>query len=261
MIHPEASSNDREAVQYFFTGTVMDYSKLFLSRRSGSNFSFRERLTLAVQMTTDITGRLLDCACGTGEITTVILGSGRFTSATVVDLSPRMLEAAQQRMEIELKELRIGRLEFKSSDIFEFATQPHAEKYDLILCLGLIAHTGRLDDLLVKLKTLLSSNGRILLQSSLLDHVGTKFVRLLTHVRYYRQHGYRISYFHHQDIVRAAQNAGLKAVVVRRYTFGFPFGDRLWAGMNYRIEQRMQHWAKLHGAEAMYLLQHNSREH
>jgi hypothetical protein len=122
----------------------------------------------------------------------------------------------------------------------------------------LIAHTGRLDNLLAGLKTLLSSNGSILLQSSLFDHVGTKVVRALTRERYYRQHGYRITYFHHQDIVRAAQNARLEAVAVRRFTFGFPFGDRFWAGMNYRLEQKMQNWAKLHGAEAMYLLRHSS---
>lgn len=252
-------SSDKEAVRQFFTGRVLDYSNLFLSRPSGSNFGFRERLNLAAHMTADISGRFLDCACGPGEITTAILGSGRFTSATVFDLSSPMLEAARQRVEIELKGLEIGRLEFISSDIFEFAAQPHAEKYDLILCLGLIAHTGRLDELLGGLKKLLSPHGRILLQSSLLDHVGTKVVRALTRERYYRQHGYRISYFYYQDIVGAVRNAGLEAAVVRRFSFGFPFGDRFWAGMNYRLEQRMQNWAKLHGAEAMYLLRHSSQ--
>jgi len=257
----QGPNQDKEAVQQLFTATALDYSKFFLSSRSGSNFSFRERLTLATQMTAGISGRLLECACGTGEITAEILGSGRFTSATVVDLSPRMLELAQQRIAVELKKPGICNLEFKSSDIFEFAAQPHAEQYDLILCLGLIAHTGRLDDLLAGLKRLLSPQGSILLQSSLLDHIGTKVVRALTHERYYRKHGYRISYFHHQDILRVAQSTGLKAVEMRRFTFGFPFGDRIWATMNYRLEQRMQNWTKLHGSEAIYLLQINPREH
>jgi ubiquinone/menaquinone biosynthesis C-methylase UbiE len=258
MTSPKVLDSDKKAVQRFFTGTATDYSKLFLSKQSGSNFGFRERLILAVQMTAGISGRLLDCACGTGEITTAILGSGHFKDATIIDLSPKMLEMARKRIGVELKELKTSRLEFKSSDIFEFAMQPSIEKYDLILCLGLIAHTGRLDDLLARLKTLLAPNGSILLQSSLLDHPGTKIVRQLTRERYYRQHGYRISYFYHHDITRAAQNTGLKVVMLRRFAFGFPFGDRIWAKMNYYLEQKTRAWAKLRGAEAMYLLQLDS---
>jgi 2-polyprenyl-3-methyl-5-hydroxy-6-metoxy-1,4-benzoquinol methylase len=249
----------KEAVQQFFTGTATDYSKLFLDRRSGSNFGFRERLTLATRMTAGSSGRLLDCACGSGEITTAILSSGRFTSATVVDLSPRMLELARQRMATGLQAVRLEKLEFKSADIFEFTAQPPAEPFDLILCLGLIAHTGRLDALLAGLKKQLTPKGRILLQSSLLDHAGTRVIRALTSERYYRRQGYRISYFHHQDILRTARDAGLEAVAVRRFTFGFPFGDRLSAGINYLLESKMQRWAKSHGAEALYLFQNQSR--
>jgi 2-polyprenyl-3-methyl-5-hydroxy-6-metoxy-1,4-benzoquinol methylase len=256
----DSKISDKQAVQQFFTATASDYSKLFHSRRSGNNFGFRERLALAVQMTAGISGSLLDCACGTGEITTAIVNSGRFAQATIVDLSPRMLEMARQQLEAGLKGQNLDQVRLISSDIFEFAAQTGAGPYDLILCLGLIAHTGRLDHLLSRLKGLLAPDGRILLQSTLLDHWGTKVVRVLTQERYYRQQGYRISYFHHQDILRAVENAGLEAVVVRRFMFGFPFGDRFWAGLNYRLEQRMRNRASLHGAEAMYLLQHNPRE-
>jgi 2-polyprenyl-3-methyl-5-hydroxy-6-metoxy-1,4-benzoquinol methylase len=247
-------TQDNEAVQHFFTRNAMDYSKLFLKKASGNNFAFRERLTVATQMTSDISGRLLDCACGSGEITSAILGSGRFTSAMVVDLSPRMLELARQHLATDLKTLRMDRLDFKSMDIFELAAQPQSEKFDLILCLGLIAHTGRLDDLLARLKGLLNPRGKILLQSSLLDHGGMKIVRAFTNRRYQRRYGYRLSYFHHQDILKAARDAGFEASAVRRFTFGFPFGDRVWPKMNYRLERKMQDWARQHGAEAIYLL-------
>ena len=206
-------------------------------------------------MTADVSGRLLDCACGTGEITAAILGSGRFIGATVLDLSPRMLELARQHILTDPKASRIDRLEFKASDIFEFTTQPHGERYDLILCLGLIAHTGRLDKLLAGFRTLLNPKGSVLLQSSLLDHAGTKIVRAFTNGRYRRRYGYPLSYFHHRDISKAARDAGFAPRVIRRFAFGLPFGDRLWARMNYLLERRMQNWAKSHGAEAMYLLQ------
>jgi ubiquinone/menaquinone biosynthesis C-methylase UbiE len=247
--------SEKGAVLRFFTESTAEYGKLFNDRRTGSNFSFRTRLNLAVQMTSATKGRLLDCACGTGEITSRILSSGHFTRATIVDLSPRMLEAARERMTLELKGLAPGDLEFVSSDIFEYAAQTQEGKFDLILCLGLIAHTGRLEELLKALRRLLSPNGNILLQSSLLDHAGTRIVRALTAERYHRRHGYRISYFRHRDILRAASTVSLEAVMVRRFTFGFPLGDRLCAWMNYFLEKSTQHWTKVHGAEALYLLQ------
>ncbi|MGH7952683.1 MAG: class I SAM-dependent methyltransferase [Limisphaerales bacterium] len=252
-----SKNSDKEAVQQFFAATATDYSKFFLSRRTGSSFSFRERLALAVQMTGDISGRLLDCACGTGEITAAILSSKRFANTTIIDLSPRMLELAQQRMETQLKTRGNCQMEFILSDIFAFDAQSRAGQYDLILCLGLIAHTGRLDELLLKLKTLLSPGGRILLQSSLLDHAGNRMVRSFTQERYYHQHGYRISYFRHHDIMLAAQKAGLDMVATQRFTFGFPFGDRLCAWINYYLEKTMKRWSRSHGAEALYVLRHS----
>jgi 2-polyprenyl-3-methyl-5-hydroxy-6-metoxy-1,4-benzoquinol methylase len=247
-------------VQRFFTGAAMEYSQLFLAKRTGSNFNFCERLTLAVRMTSNISGRLLDCASGTGEITTAILRSERFTNATIIDLSPRMLEMAQQCTETQLKVSEMSKLEFIVSDIFEFDAQSRAGQYDLILCLGLIAHTGRIDQLLSKLKTLLSPSGCILLQSSLLDHVGNRIVRMFAEERYYHKHGYRIFYFRHQDIVQAAKKTGLAIVALRRFTFGFPFGDRFCARINYHMESTMRKWSHSHGAEALYVLQHSPCE-
>jgi SAM-dependent methyltransferase len=256
----QETNQAKEAVQSYFTGAATDYSKLFLRRRSGSNFSFRGRLTLATEMTAGIAGRLLDCACGSGEITAAVLAPGRFSRATVVDLSPRMLELAGQRLAGDLRTLTPDQLEFRSADIFEFVAQPQAGSYDLILCLGLIAHTGRLDDLLAGLVPRLAPAGKILLQTTLLDHWGTKVVRALTGERYHRKYGYRISYFRHEDILRAAHQAGLESAAMRRFTFGLPFADRVWPGMNYRLERGMQNWSKAHGAEALFLLQRRERE-
>jgi ubiquinone/menaquinone biosynthesis C-methylase UbiE len=251
---PHQNSN-RDAVQQFFNENATDYSCLFLPKRSGSNFGFLSRLSLALQMTANISGRLLDCACGSGEITAAILDSKRFTEATVVDLSPKMLALARQRIEDKLKLSGAFSQEFIQSDIFAFDVQSRAGQYDLVLGLGLIAHAGRIDELLPKLKMLLSPRGKILLQSSLLDHAGNRLVRWLTEERYRRRHGYRISYFRHKDIEQAAEKAGLTIGDVRRFTFGFPFGDRLSARLNYHLEKAMNQWSRAHGAEALYLLE------
>ena len=89
-------------------------------------------------------------------------------------------------------------LEFVHSDVFNF--KPSASRFDLILCLGLIAHTGRLDTLLPHLRSMLASGGQIILQTTLADHFGTRVVRALTSRSELARRGYRISWFSQRNI-------------------------------------------------------------
>jgi ubiquinone/menaquinone biosynthesis C-methylase UbiE len=221
----------------------------FERRASGANFNFQQRLALACELGSASSGRLLDCAAGTGEITCALLRSGRFNHATIVDMSQAMLQAAKQLLTSQIKGVEI---EFVRSDVFEF--KPSDSRFDLILCLGLIAHTGRLDTLLPHLKSMLTPDGRIILQTTLTNHFGTRIVRALTSRRELRQRGYRISWFSTQDIMEACHSAGLQILQMRRHILGVPFGDRLWPWANFRVETRLRKWASRHGADAIYLL-------
>jgi 2-polyprenyl-3-methyl-5-hydroxy-6-metoxy-1,4-benzoquinol methylase len=218
---------------------------------SGQSFNFGRRLSLARDLAGDSSGRLLDCACGTGEITCALLESGRFQRATIVDLSPRMLEQTKALIAGKMPGLSAR---FVHSDIFSFYPDVNEQGYDLIVCLGLIAHVGRLDELVAHLRTMLSSNGRILLQTTLADHLGTKVIRTLTARWYASRHGYAISYFRHTDIAAAAARAGLQIVAMRRHNVGVPFADRLSPDLNHRLEVRLRSWAARYGADAIYVL-------
>jgi ubiquinone/menaquinone biosynthesis C-methylase UbiE len=194
-------------------------------------------------------GRLLDCAAGSGEITCALLKSGRFSHATVVDISPAMLYSAKKLLTSEITNTE---LEFIHSDLFNF--KPSDSRFDLVLCLGLIAHVGRLDVLLPHLKSMLTPGGRIILQTTLTDHVGTRIVRALTARRELAQRGYRISWFSQRDIIDACRRAGLRIVDMRRHSLGIPFGDRFWPWANFQLETRLQKWSSRQGADAIYLL-------
>ena len=85
-----------------------------------------------------------------------------------------MLQSAKELLTSEIKDGN----EFVQSDVFDF--KPSDARFDLILCLGLIAHTGRLDILLPHLKSMVTPRGRIILQTTLTDHLGTRIVRALT---------------------------------------------------------------------------------
>lgn len=242
-------------MEKFFTNTSENYADLFVARRTGRNFEFRQRLEVANEMTSAIQGSLLDCATGSGEITASILGTGRFRQAIVVDLSPRMLGFAQRQIATAIDAQRPMELELVSADIFRFAAENVNRRFNLILCLGLIAHTGRLPELLAGLTRMLHHNGAILLQATLSDHLGIRILRALTDKRHIRRQGYRISNFRQRDIMEAARNSGLVVAAQRRYALGIPFGDRIWAKGNYYMEKTFQGWARSHGAEAIYLLQ------
>jgi ubiquinone/menaquinone biosynthesis C-methylase UbiE len=244
-----------DPVAAYFEKLPEVYRRQFAQGASGANFNFNRRLVLACELASASAGRLLDCAAGTGEIMCALLKSGRFSHATVVDIAPAMLQSAKQLVTSEIAD---AELEFVRSDVFNF--KPSDSSFDLILCLGLIAHVGRLDILLPHLKSMLASGGRILLQTTLTDHVGARIVRAVTAQRELAQRGYRISWFSQRDIADACRGAGLRIVEMRRHSLGIPFGDRLWPWANFQLETRLQKWSSRHGADAIYLLAPNFRE-
>jgi len=238
-----------DPVAAYFDKLPETHKRQFEQRASGANVNFQQRLKLACELGGASSGRLLDCAAGTGEITCALLESGRFNYATVVDVSATMLQSAKQLLTSQIKNAQV---EFVESDLFNF--NPSDSRFDLILCLGLIAHTGRLDILLPHLKSMLTPGGRIILQTTLTNHFGTRIVRLLTSRSELTLRGYRISWFSQRNISDACDRAGLQILEMRRHGLSIPFGDRMWPWVNFQLETRLEKWASRHGAEAIYLL-------
>jgi SAM-dependent methyltransferase len=238
-----------DPVAAYFEKLPDTHKRQFVQAATGASFYFQTRLRLARELASGSAGRLLDCAAGSGEITCAVLKSGRFSRATLVDVSPGMLQGAKELLVSQSSDTE---LEFVNSDVFHFRSSD--SRFDLILCLGLIAHVGRLNILLPHLKSLLTANGRIILQTTLTDHLGTKIVRAVTARRELAQRGYRISWFSGRDIVDSCGAAGLRILEMRRHSLGIPFGDRFWPRGNFQLEVRLQKWASLHGADAIYLL-------
>jgi len=238
-----------DPVAAYFDKHPETHKRQFQERASGANFNFQQRLVFACELGGASSGRLLDCAAGTGEITCALLKSGRFTHATIVDISAEMLRSAKDLLTSQIKNAEV---EFVQADVFNF--KPSDGRFDLILCLGLIAHTGRLDILLSHLKPMLTPGGRIILQTTLIDHFGMRIVRALSSRRELVQRGYRISWFSERDIADACSTAGLQILQKRQHGLGIPFGDRIWQSANFQLEKRLQEWSSRHGADAIYLL-------
>ena len=246
----ETKGPPTDSVADFFNMLSPRYREQYKSVRTGASFNFHRRLDLAYELASHSSGRLLDCGCGPGEITSALLRSGRFTSATVVDVSTQMLEAARALIPQENSQVPV---EFVQSDILELSADL-VGTFDLIVCLGVLAHVGRIDELLDRLKTMLRPGGSILFQVTRAEHVGVRIFNLLGGRIYASRHGYRMSYYHSREIERAFERADLRIIDRRRHSLYIPFADKVWPRANYTIERSLREWSSRHGADTIYLL-------
>src|SRR5215471_17262647 len=106
-----------DPVAAYFDKLPQTHKRQFVQRASGASFNFQKRLTLACELAGASAGRLLDCAAGTGEITCALLESGRFSHATVVDVSQPMLHSAKELLSAPITNTA---LDFVHSDVFDF---------------------------------------------------------------------------------------------------------------------------------------------
>ena len=239
-----------QPVKEFFDQSAESYARLFKGRRSGANHCFQTRRERAQSLATGFQGSCLDCAVGSGEVAAAVLSGGSFDRATMVDISPRMLSLAKEGLAAVLP----GSCEWVNADTFEFLTSSGEGCYDFAVCAGLIAHTGRAGELLKLLRKVIRPGGAVLLHSTLSDHWGTWIHRKLTATRYFRNHGYWIHYYALREIQALAGEAGFAVERIERYCFGMPFGDKLFPGLNYRLERLTSNWTRRHGSEAILLL-------
>jgi SAM-dependent methyltransferase len=255
------NDDHQSVVKTFFNHEVNSYFKNFHSLKSGNHYRFQRRIELVKIAAKDFAYcHLLECSSGTGEITREILLQNTVNYADIVDISPKMLAHTQQLLTIERDNFHHNlAINFIEADIFTFLNQAQTQDqfYDLVLCLGLIAHTGKLKELLQLIYPCLQPKGHILLQSSLLDHWGFKLVRNLTTEKYICQKGYAITDFYLQDIIDTAQNCGFTIVKQHRFGFYFPFGDNLWKWGNFYLEKFMEKIADKMGCDVILVLEKN----
>lgn len=247
--------NQKHIIENFFDRTSEIYSDYFdLENKSGKSFNFNKRLEIILKLSSQSSGRLLDCAVGDGKITANVIQSHKFTEVTLVDLSSKMLELADNNCQKQVtNDINIQSFNL---DIFEFVqNQAVHQEYDLIICSGLIAHIPNTLELLQSLRKLLSSNGRIIIQTTLLDHPVTQIVKLLTQKQYLQRNGYQIIYYTYNDIIKLCQAADLQIESVQKFSLGCQFLDNIlpptW---NYALESLLANLSKYIGSEAIYFL-------
>ncbi len=179
------------------------------------NFDISIRTLIAHELLGNIkNSRILDIGCGDGSI------SLQFSSSTnrlvLVDLSKKMLYAAKKNTPEKYKE----KVEFINSDLFSYKSD---ELFDVVFCIGVLAHVHSIDETITKISRLLKPGGRCVLQTTDNDKLTGKFMNTYYSIKnsFSPSIKYSLNKIGQSHIMSLAQSNGLKLVGIRRYLSPF----------------------------------------
>lgn len=247
------AAGDQNRVTEFFEAHSENYADFFREDTcTGASEMFRVRLAIVAGLLAGKAGALLDCATGTGEITQAVNASGRYDQLWANDVSAGMLRAASQ----SIQPTHGGEvLRFINRDIFTIEEEPGMPTFDVILCLRLIAHVGRLDDLFASFARLLGPGGTVAMQTTVADQLWIRMARMVNNRHIAAGKLHQIHYFDIPSIEAVAAKAAFRTAAVRRFGVALPFGDKLLGRLNHWVESRFARGATRHGGDAVLIFE------
>jgi len=117
---------------------------------------------------------ILDIGCGDGSISTPLLNSQ--CRLTLLDVSPGMLSIARSRVSEEL----LSRVKFVNQDFMEVPFEKNF--FDLVICVGVLAHVVSPRDLIAKIASVLKPGGTLILECTNGYHFLDRLNQLRNHL-------------------------------------------------------------------------------
>lgn len=196
MIKNQGPMNNSEKSLAFFSNT--DY---YLK----SNPIIQLRKAIVADLLAEFTNKqIIDIGCGNGEITRDFLDRN---NVTFLDLSLNMLNLAKEDVSAEL----ISGATFINTDFAHFKTDT---RFDIVVCMGVLAHVNNIREFLNKLKEITTEGGIILLQYSASEKLISKINRL-RHGLWSKSkysYDYKINLTNSEQVHRLLNDAGLTIV-------------------------------------------------
>jgi 2-polyprenyl-3-methyl-5-hydroxy-6-metoxy-1,4-benzoquinol methylase len=150
---------------------------------------------------------IIDIGCGNGELTKDFLYNNH---VTFLDISEKMLDLVI----LNIPEEHLNHASFVNSDILNFKTD---QVFDLVICVGVIAHVEDIPGLLSKLKEICIDDGIIILQYS----ASEKFISMVNQLRngLFRKskYHYNINFTSSIYIKRLLTKTGLNVIKKAKY--------------------------------------------
>lgn len=192
--------------------------------------------------------RILDLGCGDGSISQQFLEGAN--SLTLVDISQNMLDVAIS----QTPGGRRANVEYVNEDSSRYQS---LSKYDLVLCLGLLAHVDSVESTIGNIAELLKANGRCVLQITDADRTLGKLTGAYCNLRNRVNHRYprNMNRIGMEFISALAAKFNMKCVAERRYSGLLPGMGRLPIDWRRRFQLLTLHtsWLSKHCSEAILL--------
>jgi 2-polyprenyl-3-methyl-5-hydroxy-6-metoxy-1,4-benzoquinol methylase len=166
-------------------------------------------------------GRILDIGCGNAAISLPLLTSQR--RLTLLDISSNMLATARRGIPSHL----VNNVDIINEGFMTARLEPGV--YDLVLCIGVLAHVDSPVDVIGKVAQLLKPGGCGILEFTDSYHFMGRAVvmyhRLLNSIR---PTTYSLNQIHEREILEICSKCGLKATAFYRYCLPPPGAHRLF---------------------------------
>lgn len=192
--------------------------------------------------------RILDLGCGDGSISQQFLASS--ISLTLVDTSQNMLDVARSQTPSELR----ANVEYVNEDSSRYQSP---SKYDLVLCLGLLAHVDSVESAIRNIAKLLKAEGRCVLQITDADRTLGKLTGAYCNLRNHMNNRYprNMNRTGMESISALAARFNMKCVAERRYAGLLPGVGRLPLDWRRRFQLLTLNtaWLSKHCSEAILL--------
>ena len=186
-------------------------------------FDIQIRVETVKQFTEDLTfDRVLDVGCGDGSISLPLLP--RCKHLTLLDLSSKMLALAQKNIPYD----RWNDVDMINGSFIGSNLSPRS--FDLILCIGVLAHVDSPAAILAEITRLAKPGARVILEFTDSFHFwGVPVVLYQKLLKLLRPEPYALNRLRRRQIIRLCRENGFETSAVYRYGLP-PLGSSLFAG-------------------------------
>jgi len=158
---------------------------------------------------------ILDIGCGNGAISLPLLRQD--TRLTLLDISSSMLSIANSHIPAEF----LDNVEMINEDFMSAELEP--QSYDLILCLGVLAHVDSPEDVIARIASLLKPKGSVIVQNSNSHHPIGYLFNLYSKLRNTLLPApYTLNRLSDAKLMEMFGNRGLRLTALYRYSLPIP---------------------------------------